>query len=170
MFEFTESIHIEAPPADVWEYVANVEHWWLASNPEHIHLEALNSESAIGLGSKIVFEERVAGIKGKAEGSITKWIPGTEVTWEGVANYHYLGFLLRVHEGVSWRVGINNRGTQLSANVWAKFSSSLLGQLFEWYAKKILNVVDKDREHARRELEYLKSAIESPDQAPDDTH
>ncbi|MEJ2710216.1 MAG: SRPBCC family protein, partial [Anaerolineales bacterium] len=138
MFKFTESIHIEAPPADVWEYVADVERWWLASNPEHIHLDVPSPEPTVGLGSKIVFEERVAGIKGKAAGSITKWIAGTEVTWEGIANYRYLGFPLRVREGVSWRVDNGEHETQLSATVWAKFSSSLLGQLFEWYAKRIL--------------------------------
>jgi hypothetical protein len=168
MFEFTESIHIEAPPADVWEHIANVEGWWLASNPEHIRIEISGPESAISLGSKIVFEERVAGIRGKAEGRVTGWDPGTEVTWEGIANYRYLGFTMPIREGVSWRVGSDDQGAQLSANVWAKFPQSLAGKLFEWYAKTILDVVQRDREHARRELEYLRSAIESPDQVFED--
>lgn len=169
MFEFVESVRIEAPPADDWVYIADVERWWLASNPEHIRLEVRSPDSAIGLGTEIAFEERVAGIKGQAKGTITQWVPGTQVTWESKAIYQYLGFPLRVREGVSWRVGSNDKGTQLSAHVWAEFSSSLVGRFFEWYAKAILKVVDRDREHARRELEYLKSAIESADQSPKDT-
>jgi hypothetical protein len=38
-FEFTESIRIEAPPAAVGEHIADVERWWLASNPEHIRID-----------------------------------------------------------------------------------------------------------------------------------
>jgi len=44
--------------------------------------------------------------------------------------------------------------------VWAEFPAGIIGRLLEWYAKSLLNIVDRDREHARRELEYLKAAIE----------
>lgn len=169
MFEFVESITIEASPADVWDYLADVESWWLASNPEHIYLEVLSPDSSIGLDTKIVFEERVAGINGQAQGTITQFDPGTQITWEGQAIYNYLGFSLEVHEGVSWLVKSDEQGTQLSAHVWAEFPSSLGGRFFEWYAKAILDVVDKDREHARQELQYLKSAIESRGQSAKDT-
>jgi hypothetical protein len=162
MFAFTEAIDIEASPEDVWLYIADVEGWWLASNPEHIRIEVAGPSSAIGPGTQITFEERVAGIKGQAKGTITHWVPGTLIEWEGEALYHNLGFPLRIREGVSWRVDSLGRETQLSADVWAVFPSGRAGRIFEWYAKNLLNVVDKDREHARRELEYLKSAIESP--------
>jgi hypothetical protein len=165
MFEFTEAIRIEAPVASVWEYVADVEGWWLASNPEHIRINVPGPKSAIGPGTEITFEEHVAGMKGQAKGTITHWIPGTLIEWEGEARYHYLGFPLRIREGVSWRVDSLEEETQLSAHVWAVFPSGLAGRIFEWYAKTLLNVVDRDREHARRELEYLKSAIESVHQS-----
>jgi hypothetical protein len=162
VFEFTESVGIEARPEDVWEHIADVERWWLASNPEHIGINVGGDESATGLGTEVIFEERVAGIRGQAKGAITQWVPGTLAEWEGQAVYHYLGFPLRVREGVSWRVDHADGETRLSAHVWAEFPSGLTGRFFEWYAKAVLNVIERDREHARRELEYLKSAIESP--------
>jgi hypothetical protein len=169
VFEFTEAIRIEAPAAAVWEYVADVERWWLASNPEHIRIDVPGSPSALGPGTEITFEERVAGIKGQAKGTITQWVPGILIEWEGEALYHYLGFPLRIREGVSWRVDGLEGETQLSAHVWAVFPSGLAGRIFEWYAKNLLSVVDKDRAHARRELEYLRSAIESRHYSSQDT-
>ena len=168
MFEFIESIMIEASPDKVWNYLEDVEKWWLASNPEHIHLEVLSPNSSIGLNTNIVFEERVAGINGQAQGTITQFDPGTQITWEGQTIYNHLGFSLEVHEGVSWLVESDEQGTQLSAHTWAEFPSSLGGRFFDWYAKAILDVVDKDREHARQELQYLKSAIESGSQSDND--
>ena len=168
MFEFTETIRIEAPAASVWEYVADVERGWLASNPEHICINVPGPKSAIGPGTEITFEEGVAGIKGEAKGTITQWVPGTVIEWEGEALYHDRGFLLRIREGVSWRVDSLEEETQLCAHVWAVFSSGLKGRIFEWHTRNLLNVVDKDREHARRELVYLKSAIESRHQLSKD--
>jgi hypothetical protein len=168
VFEFTETIRIEAPAASVWEYVADVERWWLASNPEHICINVPGPKSAIGPGTEITFVEGVAGIKGEAKGTITQWVPGTVIEWEGEALYHDRGFLLRIREGVSWRVDSLEEETQLCAHVWAVFSSGLTGRIFEWHTRNLLNVVDKDREHARRELVYLKSAIESRHQLSKD--
>lgn len=72
MFEFTESVAIDSPPATIWETLLDIEKWWPPSNPEHIGIEVRSSGSPLGVGSEIVFEEMVAGIKAKAEGSITK--------------------------------------------------------------------------------------------------
>jgi hypothetical protein len=163
MFEFTESIQIEAPPDHVWELLTDVECWWPPSNPEHIGIEVRSADKSIGVGTEIVFEERVAGIRCRAQGSVTRLIPGIEVAWEGMAKYRYMGFEFRIREGVSWRVDGDGEPSQLSAHVWAEFPSSILGRLLEWYARSFLNVVDRDREHARRELEYLKSAVEDAD-------
>lgn len=160
MFEFTESIFIEAPSNTVWEQLANIEQWWPPSNPEHIRIEVRSSDEPVDVGTEIVFEERVAGIKGQAQGVITRWIPGTEVTWEGTAVYRYLGFRFRVREGVTWRVESLGEISKLSAQVWAEFPSSVLGRFLEWYMTSLLDVVDRDREHARHELEYLKRMIE----------
>jgi len=160
MFEFTESISIKASPNTVWQLLADVEKWWPRSNPEHLRIEVRSSDKSIGAGTEVAFEERVAGIKGQAEGMIAGWIPGVEATWEGTATYRYMGFRLGVREGVSWRVESHGETSKLSARVWAEFPSSRFGRFVEWFAKSLLNVVDRDREHARCELEYLKTAIE----------
>ena len=161
MFEFAETVDIGAPLEEVWDYLADVDQWWLASNPEHIKIAMGGSGSDIVPGTKVSFEERIAGVRGRAEGTITKVVPENVIEWQGDAVYRYFGLSFRVREGVSWQVGDGDPGAKLSAHVWAEFSASFAGRLFEWYAKTLLNVVDRDREHARRELEYLRSAIES---------
>lgn len=160
MFRFTESVRVDAPAENVWKRLTDIERWWLPSNPEHIRLDVQTCGQPIGVGTKISFEERVAGLRGRAEGEITKWTPGEEAAWQGEAEYRHLGFRFRIREGVSWRVGSDSRASILSAQVWAKFPSSIFGRFLEWYAKSLLNVVNRDREHARRELEYLKNEIE----------
>lgn len=161
MFEFTESVHIQASTDQVWSLLQNVERWWPPSNPEHIGIEVRSSNNSIGVGTEIVFEERVAGIKAKAEGEIKRFVPKTEAAWEGTAKYRYFGVSLVVDEGVTWQLADSNGGAVLSAHVWAKFPQSLFGRALEWYAKAILNIVKRDRAHARCELEYLKRTIES---------
>ncbi|MGD8866814.1 MAG: SRPBCC family protein [Gemmatimonadales bacterium] len=160
MFQFTESIMIAAPAAATWEVLADVETWWPLSNPEHIRMEIESAERPIGVGTTVAFEERVAGIKGRAEGVITQWIPNERASWEGTAEYRYLGLPFRVREGVSWQVENLGEESRLSARVWAEFPATLFGRILEWYARSLLKVVDRDRAHARRELEYLKGEIE----------
>ena len=164
MFEFTESIMIEAPSDTVWIYLANVEQWWPPSNQEHIRIEVRSENKPVDVGTEIVFEESVAGIKGRAEGRITRWISGSEATWEGIAVYRYMGISFQIREGVSWRVEAQGETSKLSARVWAEFPPGVFGRFLEWYTKTLLNVVERDREHARRELEYLKSSIENADE------
>jgi hypothetical protein len=120
-------------------------------------------DGAIGVGTPVVFEERVAGIPARAEGTITRWVPGTEARWEGTARYRYWGIHFDVREGVSWRIEAQDEEAKLAAHVWAVFPSSLFGRLLEWYAKQVLDVVARDREHARYELTYLKGVIEDGD-------
>ncbi len=162
MFEFTETIEIRKPASELWRTLVKLEEWWPPSNPEHIGIEVHSDGNPIGLGTEIAFEERVAGVKAKAKGSITGWTPEREAAWEGDATYRYYGIPLHVREGVVWRVEDRGDASRLSANVWAKFPSSMFGRALEWYAKTFLNVVKKDREHARCELEYLKRISESP--------
>ena len=161
MFEFTESVRVDAPPGKVWKLLADVERWWPPSNPEHIRIDVLGRSKVIEVGTNINFEERVAGVKGKASGTITRFIPEAEATWEGVAEYRYFGLRFQVHEGVSWYVDKDGEASRLSARVWAKFSSGMFGRLLEWYAKTLLNVIARDREHARCELVYLRNTIEN---------
>jgi hypothetical protein len=159
VFEFAESISITATRSEIWRRMVNIEQWWPPSNPEHTSIGVRPAGAHIQAGTEIVFEERVAGIKGRAAGSITKWIPESEATWEGDAVYRYFGIPLRVQEGVSWLIEGSDEASTLSAHVWARFPSSVFGRLLEWYAKTFLSVVERDRQHARRELEYLKSII-----------
>lgn len=160
MFEFTETIEIAAKPGQIWETLIDIEKWWPPSNPEHISIQVRSSGKTLGVGTEIVFKEKVAGIKGQAKGSITGWITGREATWEGSAMYRYWGIPLHIKEGVTWLIEEHGNKPCLSATVWAEFSATKFGRFLEWYAVKILNVVDRDREHARCELEYLKSIIE----------
>ena len=58
MFEFTESISIQAPSSTVWEVMRDIEGWWLASNPEHESLERLDDGDALEVGTKLRIRER----------------------------------------------------------------------------------------------------------------
>jgi hypothetical protein len=161
MFKFVESVKIEASPEDIWEYCTEIEQWWLPANPDHIQMQIHSDDALLGPKVKVSFVENVAGITGHAEGQITKWVPKSEVKWEGVCVYDYKRLRVTIREGITWRIHSSKAGTRLSARVWAKFPDTLVGQFFEWQAKHVLNVVDWYREHTRHELEYLKSEIEA---------
>jgi hypothetical protein len=160
VFAFTESIRIQATPGAVWEVLADVEQWWRASNPGHLHIEVQPPGEPVGPGSGIVIAERIAGIRGKAAGSLTRWTPEREAAWEGTAVYRDCGMPVRIRQGVCWRIGDRGRSSKLSAHVWAAFPPTLTGRILEWYMKTVLKAVERDREHTPRELEYLKAAIE----------
>lgn len=161
MIEYTESVAIEALPADVWDYVADVSQWWLASNPDHISIRVEGSGPIMHYGTEVAFEEEIAGVRAQANGSITEYIPGIRISWEGVTEYRYFGLPFNVHEGISWSVESNGRGTKLSTHIRTKFSSGFLGRIFGWHEKKIRKLLELNRAHTKRELEYLKTAIEA---------
>jgi hypothetical protein len=158
MFEFTECIDIGRSPGDVWPAIADVESWWLPSNPEHIRIEV--GERPLRQGSEVCFEEKVAGIRGYAQGRITRVVPGENITWEGRARYRYWGLRFQIAEGVAWTVEASSAGTRLCATVWAVFPATWFGRFLEMYTKYVVNVVDKDRAHARQELQWLKQHLE----------
>ena len=160
LFEFTEAVSIRATAENVWSRLSDLESWWLESNPEHISLEIGSPDKRVAVGTEIAFKERVAGIKASASGTVTSLIPGVAATWEGLVNYCYCGFDLAIQEGVTWRIEANLRSSTLSAHVWARFPAGAFGRFFEWYSVRILNVIERDRQHARCELEYLKHLIE----------
>lgn len=86
------------------------------------------------------------------------------MTWEAPeARYRWLGASITVAEGVTWRV-VSDRcdgaTTNLSARVWATFPSGLRARILEGAFTYLLGGVEKDREHARTELRYLKGVIE----------
>ncbi len=81
MFEFTETVVIEAPSPEVWEVLHNLEGWWPASNPDHDSLERLD-DRGIEVGARLRIRERITGIRGEAVGEITRVDAGSTVTWE----------------------------------------------------------------------------------------
>lgn len=164
MFEFTESIRIEAPAATVWDTIVDVEDWWPPSNPEHDSIERLDDGGDLMVGTQFRIREKVAGIPGEAIGTITDLEPGTAVTWRAdQARYRLLGMIFTIGEGVTWRLEPDGpEATILSAHVRATFPNGSIGRGLSFVFTRLLNGIDKDRRHTRIELEYLKAAIEHP--------
>jgi hypothetical protein len=164
MFAFTEAILIDAPQEAVWRVIRDVDGWWLASNAEHESLERLDSRPVTEVGAKLRIREKIGGIPGEAVGTITSVEPDSAVTWEAEATYRWLGMKLTVDEGVTWRVQPQgNEKSLLSARVWAAFPQGPLGRLAAIGFVHLFNGEEKDREHARTELRYLKRVIEDAD-------
>jgi uncharacterized protein YndB with AHSA1/START domain len=157
MFEFTESIYVDRPPATVWNLLVDVEHWWPPSNPEHESIERLDDRDVVEVGARLRIREKVAGIPGVADGEITRVEPLSSITWEAAhARYRLFGITLTVGEGVTWSIeAVGTAGTNVSAHVWAAFPPGLRGDLLEWIFSYLLRGIEKDREHARIELRYL---------------
>lgn len=164
MFDFTETVLIEAPRDEVWEVLSDIDRWWLASNPEHGSSEHLDSLAPTKVGARLRIREKIGGIPGEAVGTITAVEPGTAVTWQADARYRWLGIPVRVGEGVTWRVEPHDESTtRVSARVWATFPEHLVGRVARFFFVHVLNGIDKDRHHARTELRYLKNLFENFD-------
>lgn len=163
MFDFTETVDIDATPAAVWELMRDLERWWPASNPEHVSLERLDTGAReLGVGSRLRIRERIAGIPGEATGEITVFVPGWEVTWEApAARYRLAGVGFTVGEGVTWGIRPSGSATRVSAHVWATFPPGFSGRLLQWSFEHLFHGIERDREHARTELRYLKRVIEA---------
>lgn len=162
MFDFAETVLIAAPHREVWALLSDIDCWWLASNPDHASLEHLDSLAPTDLGARMRIREKIGGIPGTADGLITAVEPGTAVTWEAEARYGWFGLSIRVIEGVTWRVEPQSDSmTRVSARVWAIFGSNVVGRLAAFAFVHLLNGVEKDREHTRTELRFLKQRIES---------
>lgn len=167
MLAFTESVTMGACPEAIWTRLVDLERWWVASNPEHILVEIESADKKVVEGTEIHFEERVAGVRAVARGRIVSMHPGVEAAWEGEAVFHYPGLRVLVNEGVKWRLAAVSRDlTIVSANVWAEFPSGLLGGVLEWHAKRLRKMEEREREHTRRELHYLKEWVERDEHPP----
>jgi len=163
LFEFSESVLVASPSAHVWEVLSDIDRWWLASNSEHDSLEHLDSLPPTEVGAQLRIREKIGGIPGVATGTITAVGPGESVTWEADARYRWLGIPVRVNEGVTWRVEPWDKATtRVSARVWATFPRQLVGRIAKFAFTRLLNGVERDREHTRTELRYLKDVIENP--------
>ena len=165
MFDFTESIQIDAPAPTVWEVLRDLENWWPASNPEHESLEQLD-DRGIEVSARIRIREKIAGIPGEAIGTITKVQPGSTVTWEAPqARYRWFGVPITIGEGVTWSIEPTDDATRVSAHVWATFPT-LPSRMLEPIFTRLLKGIEKDREHTRIELRYLKQLIEGSPPPP----
>lgn len=162
MFDFTESVLVEAPRPRVWQTLSDIDRWWAASNREHMSLEHLDSLPPTQVGARLRVREKIGGIPGVATGAITAVDPGTAVTWQADARYRWLGIPVRVNEGVTWRAeSVGETSTRVSARVWATFPRHPVGRMFGFAFTHLLHGVERDREHTRTELRYLKDVIEN---------
>lgn len=165
MLSFTESVTITASPGVIWTHLVDLERWWTASNPDHVRLEILSPDKSIAVGTRIDFEERIAGLRIVAGGQIISRQTNCEMTWEGTAACHSAGFTVQAQEGMKWRIAELSGLALVSASLWIEFAGSTKGRLMEWHARKHLRILDAGREHMRRELNRLKELAEMDEAA-----
>lgn len=162
MWEFTADTEIDCDRESLWTVLSDVEDWWPKSNPDHVELEVLSEDKPMEEGTAIRIEEYVAGFRGRGEGHVVRYEPPERVVWESPAlTYRFLGLSVTVEEGVEWRLARLERGVVLGAHVWAVFPDTLWGRLAEFVAKRLMNGLQKDCEHAMEELRYLRGRLES---------
>lgn len=172
MLDFTECVSIRASPARVWDALLDIEQWWPPSNPDHESIERLNAAGEVtGVGARVKIDVgtrfrirgKIAGVPGAGIGVVTRVDPGKAVTWEAdCMRYRLYGVTFTIGEGVTWRVDPDEpEASLLSAGVWAHFPGGLRGRILWLIFSRFLGGVEKDRHHARVELEYLKEALES---------
>ncbi len=130
-YEVSAKATIATTPEKLWKLMQDLEDWWPKSNPEHVSLEILSEDKTIREGTRIRIKEKIAGVPGEAIGEIRDVIKGKQVTWgSDRAVYRYLGIELAVEEGVTWRIQKTEGGTELSADVWARFPATWKGRVF----------------------------------------
>lgn len=157
-YEIKPEVVILAPKEDLWNFLSDLENWWVKSNPEHLSLVVHNSKNSIGIGTKLTVREKIAGIPCKAIGEITKYDKYHLVEWK--AKYYVLGVKwIKIDAGVRWKLRSNNNKSTLMANVWANFPKTF-GYRLLWFIFKTVDGVKKDYDHAMRELIYIKTTIE----------
>ena len=159
-YEIKPEVEIRASINNVWNFLIDVERWWVKSNPDHKSLAFSNSVKEKVVGTEITIREKIAGIPCKAVGEITKFETNSQVEWKAL--YYLFGInWIRVHAGVAWKLKyISDDRCGLLAHVWARFPQTP-GYKFLWYFfKNIMNGIVKDHEHAMKELIYIKRTIE----------
>ena len=161
MFDFKATIDIHTTAAKLWDYLIDIEEWWLPSNPEHIELEILSQDKQIDEGTRIFIREKIAGIPGEIVGEVQEVTEPRRVQWQSDrAEYRFFGIPLSIKEGVTWQIEPLPQGVELSAHVWAEFPRTWMGKSLEWIFKHVLNGVQIDCEHAKTELRFLKTQME----------
>ena len=160
-YEIKPSIEIHTSVGKVWDFIIDIESWWVKSNSEHISLVINDAEKNIRIGTRITVREKIAGIPCKAIGEITKYEPNELVEWRAI--YYLLGMKwIKVYAGVRWKLrSIGDNTSSLMANVWADFPKGFGYSLLWFLFKNMMNGIKKDYEHAMKELVYIKTTIEN---------
>jgi len=159
-YEIEPEVEIDAPPENVWNFLIDVENWWLKSNPEHDSLTINGGDKELGVGTKLTIKEKIAGIPCKAKGTVTGYDENKLVEWKAI--YYLLSLRwIKVQAGVRWKLTkINQKKTALMANVWADFPNQAGYKVLFFIFKNFLNGIEKDYKHAMKELKYIKVNLE----------
>jgi len=161
MLEVSAFVTIGATPKTVWEFIIDIERWWIFSNIDHVEMKIYPPDKPIQIGTKIDFVDLIAGIPGTSRGKIRSFNWGKDVAWAGSAVYRYWGLKIKVKQGVLWSIEPAKGGTRLTVDIWAEFRENAFGQFSEWYFSKILKGVERDREHTMKELTFIKERLEN---------
>ena len=162
MLELQAQVAIQSSPGTIWEYMNNVEGWWVLSSSDHVSLEFFSPEHSLQKGMRVMLKEQFGGIHGESRGMIAKVIPEREVIWQSEkAVYSYLFFHIPVKQTVTWNIEKNGKEAVLSMKVRLLFSNTIWGKVSEWYFVHVLRGKHLVSDHSLKELVYIKEAIES---------
>ncbi|OHA66638.1 MAG: hypothetical protein A3C82_02060 [Candidatus Wildermuthbacteria bacterium RIFCSPHIGHO2_02_FULL_47_12] len=161
MLEMRAQTSIQSSAKAVWEFMNNIEGWWILSSIDHVSLEFFSQEHVLQKGMRAVLKERFGGIKGESQGIIAQVIPEKEVVWQSErAVYSYLCFNVPLRQTVIWNMEGNGKKAVLSMNVRLIFSDTLWGKLCEWYFVHMLGGKKLVVQHSLGELAHIKKTIE----------
>lgn len=156
----TARVTIDKSKEIIWDYMINLNNWWVKSNDEHDSLKVLSEGDELKEGTLIEIKEKVAGVSCVAIGKIHSLDKYNTVTWESDrAVYNFFGLRVKVREGVKWSLKKSNKRTILSADVFAEFQG-FFGPLYKFLFKNVLNGIEKDYQHALKEVKYIKSVLD----------
>jgi len=156
-------IEIDAPPAEIWEYVTDPENW-TASNPEeHYGLEYDTPDDRPREGATFHQRESVAGLYADLYGRFPYVDYPNVAVWAGTAYYPLLRGLLtvRIPEGGTIRLEETDDGTRMSHAVWMDFPNTRRGRALRWLFTTVLGGRAKLYDHTRRELVFFRRQLET---------
>lgn len=161
MLELSSQVTIRSSLRSVWEYMNEVEGWWVLSSSDHVSLEFSSAVHSLQKGMHSVLREQFGGIRGESKGMVTHVIPEKEVVWQSErAVYSYLFCKIPLQQTVTWNMQESGGAVVLSMRVRLVFSDTLWGKVCEWYFAYVLRGKRLVTEHSFKELMYIKGAIE----------
>lgn len=159
-YEIKPKMEIDVSKKVLWDFLIDLNGWWVKSNSDHDSLKVHHSGKPVGLNTKITVKEKIAGIPCKATGKITQFNDQQLVEW--TANYYIWGLKwIKIDAGVRWKLtSIDDHKSTLMANVWADFPNRIGYRLLWFLFKYLMNGIKKDYDHAMKELTYIKKTVE----------